>query len=124
MTDPLGVPDGLLLSVLALDELAWSTVGAGRPGVPVSLWRLAVLALDAPEAAPTEDRLAAFAGTCPLVEVARAPGDPVEVYRLSDPSAADSLWPAATGARSAPGDRVRAEERITSSWLAYGRETG
>ena len=70
MTDPLRVPAGLVLSVLALDELAWSTVADGRPGVPVSVWRLAVLALDAPQGAPTDDQLAAFAGTSPLVEVA------------------------------------------------------
>jgi len=56
VTDAVGVPDGVVLSVLALDELAWSTVGAGRPGVPVSLWRLAVLALHRPEAEPSEDR--------------------------------------------------------------------
>jgi hypothetical protein len=112
VTDPSGVPDGLVLSVLALDELAWSTVGAARPGVPVSLWRMAVLALHGPEAAPTEDRGGLRAGRS-------GRGVP-----LSDPSAADTRWPAATGSRSVAGDRARAEERVTSAWLAYGRETG
>lgn len=101
-----GLPEDIALSVLALDELAWSgSATTGAPGLPAPLWRHAVVALDPSRTALTDDDLLSFADGCPLVQ-----SGPTG-YRLADPSTVDTLRPA---------DRAAAERRITTAWLVSG----